>query len=117
LLTGRMIMQDIEHFKQRLESLKNQVTRRINAIDKDIRHEDMTADWSEQATERENDEVLESLGNASSQELLMINSALKRIDSGEYFTCSICGEEIPAERLELLPFSTNCVNCAEKLEH
>ena len=106
-------MANLEHFKQKLITLKDDLTRRVDAIDKDIKHEGMSSNWTEQATERENDEVLESLGNASEQELIMIDSALKRIDSGEYFTCSMCGEDIPAERLELLPFSTHCVSCAE----
>lgn len=105
-------MQNLEHFKQMLMERKDDITKRINAIDKDIKHEDMSSNWTEQATERENDEVLESLGNASQQELVMINNALKRIDSGEYFICSNCGEEIPPERLELLPFTSHCVNCA-----
>ena len=109
-------MQDVGQFKQKLEALKTEVTHRISALDKDIRHEGMTADWTEQASERENDEVLESLGNASTTELLMINRALKRINDGEYFSCSLCGEAIPTARLKLLPFTTNCVNCAEKLE-
>ena len=108
-------MADLEHFKQKLMALKDELTQRVNAIDKDIKHEGMSSNWTEQATERENDEVLESLGNASEQELVMIDNALKRIDSGEYFSCSICGEEIPPERLELLPFSTQCVSCAEKI--
>ena len=108
-------MANLEHFKQKLITLKDDLTRRVDAIDKDIKHEGMSSNWTEQATERENDEVLESLGNASEQELIMIDSALKRIDSGEYFTCSVCGEEIPSERLELLPFSTQCVSCAEKI--
>lgn len=110
-------MQDVEPFKQKLETLKAEITHRISAIDKDIRHEGMSADWAEQASERENDEVLESLGHSSAQDLVMINHALKRINDGEYFYCSICGEAIPPARLELLPFSTSCVNCAEKLEH
>ena len=107
-------MANLEHFKQKLMTLKNDLTQRIDAIDKDIKHEGMSSNWTEQATERENDEVLESLGNVSEQELAMVNSALKRIDTGEYFTCSVCGEDIPAARLELLPFSTHCVSCAEK---
>jgi len=110
-------MPNVEPFKKKLETRKSEVTHRINTIDKDIRHEGMSADWAEQASERENDEVLESLGNASNNELIMINNALKRIDSGEYFFCSSCGEEIPAARLELLPFTTHCTDCAEKLEH
>ena len=107
-------MQDFEHFKQMLLKRKVDITNRINAIDKDIKHEGMSSNWTEQATERENDEVLESLGIASEQELVMINRALKRIESGEYFSCSMCGEEIPSSRLELLPFSSYCVNCAGK---
>ena len=109
-------MKNLEYFKQKLTTLKNEISLRINAIDKDIKHEDMSADWTEQATERENDEVLESLGTASEQELFKINQALQRIDSGEYFSCSHCGDEIPQVRLELLPFTTHCVKCAEKLE-
>jgi len=110
-------MQDINQFKKKLQSLKEEVSHRISAIDKDIRHEGMSADWAEQASERENDEVLESLGNTSALELIKINNALKRIDSGDYFFCSVCGEAIPPARLDLLPFSTLCVHCAEKLEH
>jgi RNA polymerase-binding protein DksA len=107
-------MQNLEHFKSKLMTLKNDMEKRITAIDKEIKHEGMSADWTEQATERENDEVLESLGNTSTDELQMINHALKRIDSGEYFSCSMCGEDIPAERLELVPFTPRCVNCEEK---
>ena len=110
-------MQDQAYFKNQLMALKHGLVHRINAIDKDIRHEGMSADWSEQATERENDEVLESLGNTAAQELAMIDVALKRIDAGDYFNCRNCGEEIPPARLELLPFSSLCVNCANKLEN
>ena len=107
---------DENDFKKILIELKQEVTHRINAIDRDIRHEGMSADWSEQASERENDEVLESLGNSSEQELAMIKFALLRIENGNYFHCDQCGEEIPTARLELLPFTAHCVNCAEKIE-
>jgi DnaK suppressor protein len=106
-----------QHLKNRLLTLKQNVTHRINSIDKDIRHEGMSADWTEQAVERENDEVLESLGNNAKQELAMIKLALKRIESGEYFYCQSCGEKIPAARLEVLPFNSLCIDCADKLEN
>jgi RNA polymerase-binding protein DksA len=107
-------MKKLEDFKQKLLQRKAELRKRLDAIDRDIKHEDMSSDWTEQATERENDEVLASLGVASKNELTKINDALKRIESGEYFTCSVCGKDIPPERLELLPFSTTCVNCAGK---
>ena len=36
-----------------------------------------SADWSEQAQERQNDEVLEAIGNESQHELTQINVALE----------------------------------------
>ena len=107
---------DTDQFKQRLLEMKADLTKRIRSIDRDIRHEGMSADWSEQASERENDEVLESLGNSSEIELGKIKFALLRIEEGTYFYCDECGEEIPPARLELLPFTAHCVNCAEKIE-
>ena len=106
----------INQYKQILLEMKQDISNRINAIDRDIRHEGMSADWTEQASERENDEVLESLGNSSEQELALVNFALKRIESGDYLHCDKCGADIPAARLELLPFTAHCVNCAELLE-
>ncbi len=107
---------DTNDYKQVLLDMKQDITNRINAIDRDIRHEGMSADWSEQASERENDEVLESLGNSSELELLKVNYALKRIEDGSYFQCDECGADIPPARLELLPFTAHCVDCAEKIE-
>ena len=109
-------MPDTDAFKKRLEALKIELSQRVKKIDRDIRHEGLSADWSEQAVERENDEVLESLGNAADQELLMVEYALKRIENDTYFNCSECGEIIPSARLESLPFSSLCVSCAENLE-
>ena len=108
---------DTNHYRQILLDLKREVSSRIDSIDRDIRHEGMSDDWSEQASERENDEVLESLGNSSEQELSMIKFAIMRIDEGNYFRCAECGDDIPLARLDLLPFTAHCVNCAEKIEH
>ena len=104
---------DTERYKKILLDMKLDISSRISAIEKDIRHEGMSADWAEQASERENDEVLESLGNSSEQELAMVNFALQRIESGNYFQCEECGEDIPTARLDLIPFTPYCVDCAE----
>ena len=109
-------MTDEDRFRQRLLEMKRIRTQRLRTIDRDIRHEGMSADWSEQASERENDEVLESLGNNSEIELQMIEHALRRLDDGTYFYCHNCGEKIPEARLELLPFTPYCVDCAEEFE-
>ena len=47
------------------------------------------------------------------QELVAIGGALRRIESGEYGSCSVCGEQIDVRRLLVAPTSTRCVVCAE----
>ena len=44
--------------------------------------------------------------------LQMIERALERIDDGSYGKCVRCGSEIPQGRLEIMPESALCVQCA-----
>jgi DnaK suppressor protein len=41
-----------------------------------------------------------------------IDSALAKIEAGSYGVCEKCGGEIPAARLEALPATSLCVECA-----
>ena len=43
-----------------------------------------------------------------------VEHALRRIKSGDYGECEVCGEAIPVARLEVLPYATTCVTCASK---
>ena len=69
-------------------------------------------DFEDRATEREGDEVLESLGTAELAELKQINAALARVEAGTYGVCVECGEDISAERLKIVPQAPRCRNCA-----
>jgi len=40
-----------------------------------------------------------------------IQHALARIDAGTYTVCEVCGGPISAERHEVVPWSTSCVEC------
>jgi RNA polymerase-binding transcription factor len=68
--------------------------------------------FSEQAMERESDEVKEQLKESLTKEIGQIQAALSRIESGTYADCSKCGGEISAQRLEALPYTQLCINCA-----
>ncbi len=43
-----------------------------------------------------------------------VEHALRRVESGDYGVCEVCGEAIPVARLEVLPYATMCVTCASK---
>jgi DnaK suppressor protein len=48
--------------------------------------------------------------------LRWVDRALKKMDLGTYGTCERCGNPIPTERLEALPWAILCVDCARKGE-
>jgi DnaK suppressor protein len=41
-----------------------------------------------------------------------VERALAKLDEGTYGRCDVCGAEIPAERLEILPWAVLCVKDA-----
>jgi DnaK suppressor protein len=43
-----------------------------------------------------------------------IDHALKRLEAGTYGICENCGEQIQAERLEIMPVATLCVECQKR---
>jgi RNA polymerase-binding transcription factor DksA len=69
-------------------------------------------DWEELAVEREEDEVLEGMGQSGLAEIEKLRAALGRIEEGTYGYCVKCGEEILPERLDVLPATPFCRNCA-----
>lgn len=69
-------------------------------------------DDEDRATEREDDEVMERLGQVGLAEIDMIDAAMQRIDAGTYGICQQCGAEILERRLEVLPYTPLCRRCA-----
>ena len=48
--------------------------------------------------------------------LAEIDAALQRIDQGTFGICRTCGKQIGAERLEAVPYTTQCIECKRKEE-
>ena len=48
--------------------------------------------------------------------MLQIDAALRRMDERAYGRCVDCGQEIPLERLEALPFTLRCEEDEEARE-
>lgn len=91
----------------RLDELKS----RLAKIDAELDQPHSTM-FAEAAIEHEGDEVLEDLGAAGLQEIRMIEAALGRMERGEYGICVDCGDPISEERLDVLPATPKCRNCA-----
>jgi RNA polymerase-binding transcription factor DksA len=72
---------------------------RLASIKRDVT-QSHSGDSAEQAQERENDEVVDAIGNETAQSIRVIQAAL-------------CGEDIGEARLAAVPEATRCVNCAD----
>jgi RNA polymerase-binding transcription factor DksA len=104
----------ISHNQRRaqLQARYAELERRIVAVDADLNAEH-SSDLEELAVEHEDDEVLEGVGNSAQREVRQIEAALERLDSGEYGVCTNCGDPIQEERLNILPYTAFCRDCAK----
>ncbi|MCG2634456.1 MAG: TraR/DksA family transcriptional regulator [Gammaproteobacteria bacterium] len=102
--------------RQQLLARKAELMSRRTAIHKDLAHETrpLETGGEDQAVSHNNDDVLDGLDLAARDEIDRINLALERIDNGTYTRCSSCGKSINPERLQAVPDSTLCINCASE---
>lgn len=107
-----VLVADIDEVRRRLERRLARLGARSTKIEADLRMPG-NRDWQERATETANDEVLEQLGLADLTEIREIRSALSRLDDGTYGSCSECDAPIAEGRLQALPFTTVCIDCAK----
>lgn len=95
-----------------LDSLLAQYSARAQAIREDLGRA-RNADFAEQASERQNDEVLQALLNEAEAELRLVGMAKLRLENGTYGNCLRCGEAIEPARLAALPAAERCLRCAD----
>ena len=107
-------MKDITTRKEALLARLSELDSRLHRIEAEL-DEPHSKDWEELAVEREGDEVLEQLGQSGQTEIARIRAALQRIREGTYGECVRCGEDISEERLDTLPDTPLCRNCAAQV--
>lgn len=103
-------MIDVEKQKARLLARKAELESRLLRIEGEL-DEPMSPDNDERAVERQDDEVLEAMGEAGLAELRGIDAALDRVAHGRYGICARCGEDIAEARLDAVPHAALCQAC------
>ena len=122
-MTRSLAKSTIKKFKAELETERVRLQSLIEEMEKEM--ED--ARNSETAADRSSDPENADAGSMrleyakelsierNTEDLLhKVEHALRRIESGGYGICEVCGEAIPVARLEVLPYATTCVTCASK---
>ena len=107
-------MNSYEDMKIKLEVKRDELEERLGRI-RISKRKEHDKDFSEQASERENDEVVDILGENIMKELEQIENSLKRMENNEYNICASCKGIIKDERLFALPYTSLCIECAGKI--
>jgi RNA polymerase-binding protein DksA len=115
---------DTEHFKQRLLDERARVQEAIDYLHdqhpgsledetQEIPSDNHPGDVATFTLDREIDYTLEE---NEERVLAAIDGALERIESGTFGTCRGCAQPISIERLEALPYTTQCIDCKRREE-
>lgn len=107
-----MMAMEKDAIRAELQQRLAEMQQRLNSIKRDVT-QSHSGDSAEQAQERENDEVVDAIGNETAQSIRDLQAALARIEDGSYGICAGCGGEIAEGRLAAIPEATLCVKCAE----
>ena len=117
---------DTEHFRGILEEERRRVQDAISYLHEETPGslEDETEEivgnsdnhLGDTATATLDREIDYSLEENSGQVLRAIDAALQRIEDGTFGICETCGQPISEERLEAIPYATQCIDCRRKGE-
>ncbi|MNK60823.1 RNA polymerase-binding transcription factor [compost metagenome] len=121
---GAMI--DQGYFADKLNDERQRAVKTLGWADNELKSHDMSIqeampdsaddEIADSATETLTMELDASYQRRATSRLNAIDSALQRIRLGQFGTCVNCGKEISRARLEAIPWTPYCRDCAQELE-
>lgn len=104
--------QELDTVRDDLERERDLLREKVQELDAkgdDLEYDVNFADSAQVAAEMGENRVLY---DQLRRDLDDIEKALERMDAGTYGTCEVCGAEIPAARLEVMPATRVCIDHA-----
>ncbi len=120
-----MQIKELHQFKKRLEAEQTRLTAQISRLQEDAGrsmadslselslYDNHPADVGDELFERSNDRAL-----LANEQLLLaeVEKALTRIADQTYGQCGQCGRIIPIERLQAMPWASQCLDCQQNMD-
>jgi RNA polymerase-binding protein DksA len=109
----RPITPELLQIRARLQSMLDQ---RRQDIDQEVRGasaRDMAHinDTSDMASDAADGDLALRIAESETVEASEIERAIEKVDTGTYGLCEVCNKPINAERLQFLPYVTQCIKC------
>lgn len=111
---------DLNKIRARLESERKRLLNELDGLQANVQPAEVRREGSpfgkreEEATESFELEKRLALEKQTRINLAEIELALEKFKKGTYGLCDICGQPIPADRLEAVPYANLCLSCKAK---
>lgn len=111
---------ELEKFKEKLESLKGEISGTVKNVSLDIKVDDGSKSFSQHPSDQGTDDFNQKISMEVSEKnqniIKSIDRALEKIDEGTYGICDMTKKEIPKKRLEAMPYANYTIEAQELLE-
>lgn len=115
-----MQLRELDTYKLWLVSLRKRLTRDVELAEEALRDDvaspgelsNLHTHTADQAVEG----MDEQIAIAQNEEHLLeeVEAALARVEQGTYGACQNCGQKIARERLDAIPYTPLCIECAQR---
>ncbi|MEW6557519.1 MAG: TraR/DksA family transcriptional regulator [Elusimicrobiota bacterium] len=113
---GGMNTNNLNKLKKILITKKNDLLKVVNDKKQKDLQEPTVGDEVDVAGDSEEKELIFGLTDNEKLMLNLIDSALKKMETGKYGFCESCAVKIPYTRLEVMPFARYCIKCQPKFD-
>jgi DnaK suppressor protein len=104
-----LLHQERATYSEQADALKAEADQMAQEMEPgDIQFDEESGEGGTMAVDRERDLVLSAQARAAVDD---IDLALHKVEMGTYGICESCGQPIPKQRLEALPYARLCVAC------
>jgi len=109
---------DLDAIRRRLEMERVELLGKAGppAVSNPLTPDERDSDEADAAVTTDLRERAMWLAQDSRQKLELIQQALQRLEDGTYGRCQVCGGPINPERLEALPYATQCIRCQQQAD-
>jgi DnaK suppressor protein len=112
-----MSTKELNHFRDMLIAVRGETLDRIHGLGAALRTlNEPVIELEEEAQKASLSDAMGRLGENDRVKIELIDMALRKIEAGEYGVCEACGDDIALRRLEALPWTRLCVDCAREHE-
>lgn len=97
------------HIRKEIANLEKSIETITELLEEEVQSD--ANDWFTTKESNPSKEINEMALEKARKKIITLREVLNRIDNADFGICSVCGKEIPAGRIKIVPNASRCTNC------